>query len=622
MQKRWLTNKKYSQKYSQKFPEFSQIVLQLLWDRNLKTQTQVDEFFNPDYEADLYDPYLMKDMQKTVERIYKALKSEEKILVYGDYDVDGITASLVMVNILTEIKVAMNGLKKEKAREYIGIYIPDRELEGYGLNKKAIRKIKTDGYKLIVTVDCGISNFNSVELANKSGVDVIITDHHYPPEKIPNALAIVNPKQKDCQYPFQELAGVGVAFKVAQALLKKMETKKICFKKPLTLGFEKWLLDLVALGTVADCVNLIGENRTLVKYGLLVINKTKRVGIKKLILVSGLTVRENGNVTKKKVIDTGAISFILAPRLNAAGRMDHANTSYCLLNSEMENELEAEKLALLLEKNNRDRQYLTEKIIGEIRDKVGKYDKNLPKVIIESDKNWKIGIVGLVAGKLADEYSRPFLILREKDDENAGSGRSIPKFNLVEAIEKCKDLLIEFGGHSQAAGLKIKNENLAKFKKKLNRFADQVLREEDLTPVIKIDCQLEHNQINWQLIDEIEKFKPFGFGNRAPVFLAKRLEVHEIRTVGTNDAHLKICFKATPKSNTENQLDSNSEKKEQLKYFSAIGFRLGQLAKEMPNKKPGLRWGDFVDVVFQLEINEWNGNRELQMNVFDLKLSK
>lgn len=620
MQKRWIINKKYPKEFSEKFPEFSRITLQLLWNRNLKTQTQIDEFFNPDYEEDLHDPRLMKDMDKAVERIYEALEKEEKILVYGDYDVDGITSSIIMVNVLTEIKTILSGIKKSEARKFIGIYIPDRELEGYGLNKKAVEKIKSDGFGLIITVDCGISNFASVKLANDLGMDVIITDHHHLPEKVPDALAIINPKQNDCKYPFKELAGVGVAFKVAQALIENLQAKKLQSKKLILPGFEKWLLDLVALGTVADCVNLVGENRTLVKYGLLVINKTKRIGIKKLVSTAGLRVRENGNVVEKKIIDTDAISFILAPRLNAAGRMDHANTSYRLLSSESENE--AEKLALLLEKNNQSRQRLTEKIINEIKSRISKDNDDLPKVIVESDPEWKIGVVGLVAGKLADEYARPFLILRKKKNESAGSGRSVPKFNLIESIEKCKDILMEFGGHSQAAGLKIENNNLEKFRRKINLLADKILKKEDLVPLIKIDCQTEHHQINWRLIDEIEKFKPFGFGNRSPIFLAKKLEIHEIRTVGTNDAHLKICFKAVIRPNNQEKQNADFKKSGEIKYFSAIGFRLGKLTEEMPNKKPGLRWGDLVDVVFQLEINEWNGSRELQMNILDLKLSK
>ncbi len=606
MQKRHLVNKKYPEKFAREFPELSPIVLQLLWDREINSQTLIDEFFNPDYEQDIHDPYLLKDMDKAVKRIFRALENNERITVYGDYDADGVTSSVVMVNTLLEIKSAISQIGKDEAKKFIDIYIPDRELEGYGISEKAIDEIKERKTNLIITVDCGISSFENVELIKKINIDIIITDHHHIPERVPEALAILNPRQKDCNYPFKELAGVGVAFKLAQALIKKLPTTNYQLPTNLPVGFEKWLLDLVALGTVADCVNLTGENRTLVKYGLLVINKTKRTGLKKLIQKAGTRIRENGNVTETKTIDTASISFMLAPRLNAAGRMDHANTSYELLISD--DEIEAEELSSKLEKNNQTRQRITEKAMAEIKQRIEKY-KKLPKIIIESDPEWRIGIVGLVAGKLADEYSRPILVLQEKQELSAGSGRSIPEFNLIEAIEKCQDLLISFGGHSQAAGLKIENKNFKKFKKRIEEIADEILKDEDLIPSIEIDYEIDHEQINWQLFDEIEKFKPFGQGNKRPVFLARKLEVHEIRAVGNDSAHLKLCFKTILENKT-------------VKYFPAIAFRLGKLAEEMPDGKPALRWGDIVDVVFQLEINEWNGNRELQMNVLDVKISE
>lgn len=606
MQKHWFINKKYPQKFAAEFPEFSFFVLQFLWDRGRSNQTLIDEFFNADYEQDIHNPFLMKDMGKVVQRIMKALENNEKITVYGDYDVDGVTSSVVMVSTLIELKSVISQLDKKEAEKYVNIYIPDREIEGYGLNEQAINKIKKEKTNLIITVDCGISSFESVEIIKKLGMDVIITDHHHIPDKTPKALAIINPKQKDCSYPFDDLAGVGVAFKVAQALLQTLESKKIPMTTyKLTLGFEKWLLDLVALGTVADCVSLIGENRTLVKYGLLVINKTKRIGIQKLIQSSGTKIRENGSVKEAKEIDTIMIGFMLAPRLNAAGRMDHANTSYELLSSDNENK--AESLASKLEKNNQNRQQITEKAMTEVRKRIEKY-KKIPKIIIETSPDWRIGIVGLIAGKLVNEYSRPFLILQEKENQSAGSGRSIPKFNLIESIAKCQDVLLSFGGHSQAAGLKIENKNLKKFKKKIQEIAEEVLSDDDLIPSLKIDCELSCEQIDWQLLDEIEKFEPFGQENKKPLFVVKKLEVYEIRAVGNDKSHLKLCFKTILKNG-------------KVKYFPAIAFRLGGLAEEMPNNKPGLRWGDIVDVVFQLEVNEWNGNRELQMNVLDLKIS-
>jgi len=286
--------------------------------------------------------------------------------------------------------------------------------------------------------------------------------------------------------------------------------------------------------------------------------------------------------------------------------MDHANTSYELISTESEKE--AEELSVKLENNNQKRQRMTEKMIEEIKNRIKNY-KIFPKIIIESDPEWKIGIVGLVAGKLTDEYSRPSLVLQKRENESAGSARSIPEFNLIKSIEQCKDLLLEFGGHSQAAGLKIENKNFEKFKKKINSIADKILKEEDLTPSIEIDCEISSDKINWQLIDEIEKMKPFGNGNEKPVFLVEKLEVYEIKTVGNSDSHLKLCFKTVLRDG-------------KVKYLNAIGFGLGKLAESMPQNKPGLRWGDIVDVVFHPEVNEWNGNRELQMNVLDLKIRK
>lgn len=606
IQKRWLINKKYPKKFQEQFPEFSSIVLQLLWDRKINNQTLIDEFFNPDYLQDIHNPYLLKDMDKAVQRIFHALENDEKIFVYGDYDVDGVTSSVVIVKTLIELKSVLKQISKEEAKKFISVYIPDRELEGYGLNKEAVKKIKQEKTDLIITVDCGISSFESVEIINKLGMEIIITDHHHIPEKIPNALAVINSRQKDCGYPFKNLAGVGIAFKLVQGLLVELEKRKPNGKIKLTLGFEKWLLDFVALGTVADCVDLVGENRTLLTYGLVVINKTQRVGIKKLVEAAGTKMRVNGNVTETKAIDATTIGFMLAPRLNAAGRMDHANTSYELLICE--NATEAEKLVGKLEKNNQSRQRITEKAMQEIKERLNK-KKKLPKIIIESDADWRIGIVGLVAGKLVNEYARPFLVLQSQKELLAGSGRSISEFNLIEAIEKCKDILISFGGHSQAAGLKVEEKNFKKLKKRLEQIADEILSEDDLIPSVEIDCEVQHEQIDWSLFDEVEKFNPFGNGNQKPVFVTKKFEVHEIRTVGSDNAHLKLCFKIS--------LSDGS-----VKYFKAIGFRLGKLAEEMPDGKNGLRWGDIVDVVFQLEINEWNGKRELQMNVLDLKVSE
>lgn len=581
-------------------------MLQLLWDRGLKTQTAVDEFFNPDFETDLHDPFLMKDMDKAVARIFAALQGEQKVMVYGDYDADGVTSSAVLMNTLAELKRAFKNMSRERAEEYLDIYIPDREKEGYGITEKAVEEISRRKPDLIITVDCGVSNVENIAKINELGIDVIVTDHHHVPEVRPDALAIINPKQKDCGYPFKLLAGVGVAFKLCQGLLICLEQEFPEKYEKLKPGFEKWLLDLVALGTVADCVDLLGENRTLTRYGLLVLNKTQRMGLKKLIAIAGLETRENGNFVKSKILDSVHISFNLAPRLNAAGRMDHANAAYMLLMSDKADE--AQELAEKLEKSNQTRQRLTDKMMQEIRLKISK-KKTLPLVVVEKGEGWKIGLVGLVAGKLTEEFSRPFLILSEEESRLAGSGRSIPAFDLIESIESCGDLLLQFGGHSQAAGVKLKKSNLKRFEKQMNEIAAKILCEEDLIPSIDIDAEIDAEKIDWNLIDSLENFAPFGFANRKPAFLVKGLEVHEVKAVGSKKDHLKICLKTIFESGKS-------------KYFPGIGFRLGHLLEKMPERETGLRWGDKVDVVFQPEINEWNGNRELQLNVIDIKLSK
>lgn len=603
---KWLVKKKFPTQFAEQFPELSSVTLQLLWDRGVRSQRAVDEFFHPDYEADSHDPFLMKDMSVAVRRTFAALLAGERVLVYGDYDVDGVTATAVLVNTLRELGRVLKASGAAAQISEVEVYIPDREREGYGITAAAIKEIKRRKITLMLTVDCGVSNVLQVEELKEAGVEVIVTDHHHVPEVRPEALAIINPKQPDCAYPFKLLAGVGVVFKVAQALLMHLKKNFPAAETLLAPGFEKWLLDLVALGTVADCVDLVGENRTLTTYGLLVLNKTRRVGLKQLIEIAGLDTRENGNFVKGKSIDTINISFNLAPRLNAAGRMDHANTSYGLLVSE--DVTQAVELAGKLEKSNQVRQRLTDKMIKEIRDSLVK-KKELPKVLVVCGEEWKIGVVGLVAGRLTEEFARPFLVLTKKEGALAGSGRSVPAFNLIEAIESCSDLLTQFGGHAQAAGVKLPAKNLRKFKRRMEERAAATLTEEDLQPVLEIDAEVTAEEINWQLVEEVGKFAPFGFANRRPVFLVRDLEVQEARPVGVKQDHLRLTLKCLLADN-------------HVKYFPAIGFRLAHLLEDISARAAGVRWGDRVDVAFQPEINEWNGNRELQLNLVDVRLSK
>jgi len=567
MQKIWKVNENPPKEFLEQFPEYSKLTLQLLWDRGLRTQKEIDEFFNPDYDEDLHDPFLMKGMKKAVARILKAAKNKEKITVFGDYDADGVCG----MAILSETFKTLGSDP--------GIYIPDRNKEGYGLNLKAVEEIASKNNKpacrqagLIITIDCGITDFEEVKLANKLGMDVIIVDHHAVPDKVPPALSIVNPRQEGEKYPFRELAAGGVAFKLAQALLSKSKKAD---------GWEKWFLDLAAIATVSDRMPLIGENRTLVKYGLVVLAQTKRLGLQELM--------KTARVTK---LDTYTLGYILGPRLNAAGRMDHANTAYELLITESKEE--AENLARKLNEKNQSRQRLTDKIIHEIEGRI-KIEKN--KLIFEGDENWPIGIVGLIAGRLTDKYYRPSVIFQKMQEISKGSARSIEPFNIVEAFAKCKKLLVDFGGHPQAAGFTILTENLEKFKKRILEIANKKIKEEDLIPVLNIDLELEAEDLNFDFYEEIQRFAPFGEDNYNPLFLIKGLKASNLRIVGNNGNHLK-CYLT-----------------KESRGFPAIGFGFADFCDK-------IRQGEEIDVVFELIVNEWNGTSELQLKIIDFKKSQ
>lgn len=563
------------------FPEYEAITLELLYHRGIKTQVQIDEFFNPDYE-DLHDPFLMSGMAEAVARVAKAIKKKEKIAIFGDYDADGVCGSVVLKSVLEKLGADVSG----------GIYVPDRAREGYGLNPEAVGKFAADGVKLLLTVDCGICENEDIELANSLGLEVIVTDHHLPGKILPKALAIVNPWQANDKYPFKELAGVGVAFKFAQALLSK--------DKKIQPGWEKWLLDLVALGTVADCMTLLGENRTLVRYGLIVLAQTRRIGLQELMKIARLSpIYEEEKL--KTNLDTYSLGFVLAPRLNAAGRVDHADLAVSLLLTQ--DRKKAEEMAKQINDHNRQRQKITEDIVAEIerRVKEEKSDKASP-VIIASDVNWPAGVIGLVAGKIADRHNRPTFIFSSANGEGParlrGSARSVEGFNLIEAIGQCADLLVGFGGHVGAAGLEMTAENLPAFSKKINQIAVKALEGKDLTPVLAVDAELKPSQITWELFDSLEKFEPFGEENERPLWLIKDLEIAAVRLVGNGSKHLKLELKSA-------QLPG--------KIFKAIAFGLAK------NGNENLAHGDKIDIVCEMIIDEWNGTRNLQLKIVDIK---
>ena len=563
MEKVWEIVSKCPNEFKKKFLEINPIILQLLFDRNLDTQKKIDEFLSPDYK-NLYNPFLLQDMKKAVDRVYQAIKTKEKIVICGDYDTDGITSSAILLTIFEKL-----GAKN------ISIYIPDRELEGYGVSEKMVKKFVKEKVNLIITCDCGITNLKEIDLANQAGIEVIVTDHHCQGKELPNALAIVNPQVNREKYPFKTLAGVGVAFKFIQALLSdsrcKIENKE---------STEKWLLDLVALGTVADYMPLLDENRILVKYGLIVLNKTTNLGIKSLVEKSGLELGK---------LNTGNITFQLSPRINSAARIKHADEALNMILAK--NSFEADEFAEHLNTYNLTRQQLVEKTIRKIKSDIGEDPKERILVVLG---DWPKGVLGLCASRLLDKYSRPAIVLTQRNNEIIGSSRSLPNFNLHQALTLLKKYLIRFGGHPGAAGLTISPDKFEEFKKEILKIGKKQLKKQDLTSKIRIDAQVELDDIDWPLHEELIKFEPFGRDNWQPNLLLKNVYLKEKQMVGKNKQHCRLII----------------DQGKKMIYFRAN------------HKMEGIEIGDKLDIVFQLDVNQWNGTRELQMKVIDLKKSK
>jgi len=568
--KRWLVAPGAPKDFAEKFPELNPLTLQLLYNRGIDTQEKVDEFLNPDYGENLHDPFLFADMDKAVKRILQAIENKEKMVVYGDYDADGVTSAVVLMETFKNL-----GADAE-------VYIPYRETEGYGLNKAAARELVKKRVKLVVTCDCGISNAEEVDILNQGGVDVIVTDHHHEPLKLPQAFALINPHLSREKYPFKFLAGCGVAYKLVQAVLRKHEAYQV---NQLTEGWEKWLLDLVAIGTIADLQEIMGENRVLVKYGLIVLQKTRRLGLRELCKAMG---------GEPNALDERSVGWQIAPRLNAAGRMNHASTAYELLITA--DQAEAEKLAAELNQTNRDRQQMTDKIATEAANILGAVKDQ--KLLIVVGDGWMTGVVGLVSGRLTDQYHRPSLVISRYNGEIIGSGRSIPEFNIIEAVEKGAEFLTRFGGHGQACGFTIKNEAaLQGFIKKMTELAEAELNDKALAPILDIDAAATLEEITWLFFEELEKFIPFGEGNPKPIFLARDLTVTDFQSVGNDGKHLRLMVKHHTAA-----------------IRKTIGFCFGSWCAK-------IKKGDKLDMVFEVDVNEWNGNRELQLKIVDLKLN-
>ncbi len=533
----------------------SKVLAQILINRGITDSTQAEKFINVSFKQ-MIDPFSFRDMAKVVERINQAKEKREKVMVFGDYDVDGITSVAILKNNLD--KLGLN----------VDYYLPHRVKEGYGLPKNILKIAQEKKINLVITADCGTSNVREVEDLRKHRIDTIITDHHEPSVKdLPSAVGIINPKVKDSTYKYRELAGVGVAYKLCQALTQSRLLDE---------------LDLVTLGTIADVVPLTGENRVFVKEGLKVCAKTKRPGIKAMI--------ENAGIKNKKFTPT-FVSFILGPRLNAAGRMDSADTALKLLMSG--NEAEAQELAGILEQHNRSRQKIEGKILEEAEAIINK-DVNFKKhkVIVVAKEDWHQGVLGIVASKLADRFYRPAIVISLNEDICKGSGRSIKNFHLFHALGECSEFLDAFGGHAHAVGLTITRESIDDFRDSINRLAHDKLSFEDLLPSLEVDMELSLADLDEKKVRELEQLEPFGMGNREPLFYTRGLKL-----------------KSEPQALA----------RETIKFFVTDGVNTHQvIGFGMAGLKMDLKEADTLDLVYNARMDNWGDDPSVILEAKDI----
>lgn len=535
------------------------LVANILVNRNITQKDKIEVFLNPN-RNDFYSPYLLNDMEKAVNRIQKAIQEHEKVVIYGDYDVDGITSITVLKRFLAE---------QQLQADY---YVPDRLEEGYGLNKKAMEHLAKKGYQLMITVDCGITAMEEVDYATELGMETIVTDHHEPLDTIPKALAVVNPKRKDSTYPFQGLAGVGVVFKLIQAISEKLGLPEKAYLK---------YLDLVCIGTISDIVPLIDENRVITKLGLKLVAVTKNIGLRELI-----------KSIKLKKIDSTSISFGVAPRMNACGRMGKADEAIELFLTE--NVAEAHEITEKLNRYNSNRQIIEKRIFQEAMDRIAKDHIDQENSIVLGGENWHHGVIGIVSSKITETFYKPSILICFDGEEGKGSGRSIMGFDLHKALCESSAYLDKFGGHEMAVGLSLQRKNFEPFKKKFQEIIE-VSNIQEMLPVIKIDADLDLKKISLQTVEELMQLEPFGEQNKVPIFGFKNLKIDAIRSL-SDGKHLKLSLKY-----------SNG-------WLDAIGFNMGELVEQY-------RIGDKVDVVGTLEINQFHDRKNLQVNLKDMRRS-
>ena len=559
---------KFRHPASPEHPLGAEGVIQTLLELRVKNELEQTRFLSPDYERDLHDPFLFRDMEKVVARLGKAKQDGEKVGIFGDFDADGITSSVLF----REAMIAL-GIEHE-------VYIPHKVREGHGLNIEAIKHFKDQGVKLVVTLDCGMMNHAEIKAALEKGMETIIIDHHHVPEVLPQAFAIINPKLPNETYPFRDLCGAGTTFKVVTALFQRF--------LPERMGELKWLLDVAAIGTVADVMPLIGENRAIVKYGLLVLAKTKRIGLQELIAVGRIPMNEEMPPTAR------LIAFHIAPRINAASRMAHGKLAHDLL---MERDrVKARGLALELEAYNIARQKQSQEVTTLVKTLAEtKYQDK--KFIFAVGPEYPLGIVGLVAGRVAHELGKPTCILQTEGEVSRGSFRSIPGLNIIEVLEQCGEMLEKFGGHEQAAGMTIRNDRLEDFYDRFNGLVEQALIGVETVPELMIDLALHPHDCSVELIHGLETLQPFGEGNPEPVFALEEVLLSSTRTVGKDGKHWKL----TIDREVGGPLD-------------VVGW---SLVTSYPDLRPGMR----VNLAGTLAENSWNGRSRVQMVLQDIQTS-
>ena len=534
------------------------ILAKILANRGISDDREMELFLKPT-RGDFHDPFLMPDMEIAVNRILKAIHQDEKIIIYGDYDADGITSVTVLKKFLEERGIV------------VGTYIPNRISEGYGLNIGAVKNIYEQGYNLIITVDCGITGTEEIDYANSLGMEVIVTDHHEPADKLPKALAIVDTKRKDNKYPFTQLAGVGVVFKLIQAFSIKVGIEQKEYLK---------YLDIVCIGTISDIVPLVDENRVIAKLGLLLVAQTRNPGLKALLKITGFN-----------NINSTTISFGIAPRINACGRMGNEKLALELFLSN--NYEAAEKLAIKLNEYNKKRQAIEKQIYDEAVEIIEQENQDNSCIVLGND-DWSHGIIGIVASKITEKYYKPSILVCYEGNMGKGSGRSIQGFDLHEALMECGDSLEKFGGHEMAVGITIKRENFSKFRDSLERYAKKK-QIDKLVPVIKIDCELMLKEINIDSIKSLQLLEPFGEANQEPLFFIKNLKINSIRAL-SEGKHLKVGLR------------------EDKYIIDAIGFNMGEFSEKF-------MIDDKVDIIGSLSINSFNGVENMQIILKDIRKS-